>query len=386
MSNVGLSMQSSPSGDQRPRRPKKAKKRSGAAVALAALVVAAVVGAVGYGAYFVYQKVQAAGPAEDYPGPGSGEVVVEVLEGQTLTDIGGTLKNADVVKTAEAFAEAAEANPEATSITPGSYLMLKQMAASDALDRLLDPAARNENVVTVVEGMRAKQVVAELADATGLPAADFEAVLRSPTKLPLPAWARGTGEARAEGFLFPATYQFRKDDTPQDMLRAMVAKFTEVTDEVNFESRARDLGYSPYEVLTVASLIQAEAHEDDFGKVSRVIYNRLSPKTWGGTFGKLELDATINYALDQFETNINKSDLDSNSPYNTRKRMGLPPTPINSPGEDALSAALDPPKGDWLWYATVNLDTGETKFTDNYDEFLRFQEELRQWEADNPQD
>lgn len=389
MSNVGLSMQQSPSGGQPPRggKRKTGKKRSGFAVFLAVLLVGGLIAVVAIGGFWAFTKFKAAQPAADYPGPGSGEVVVEVREGQTLTDIGMTLQSADVVASTEAFAEAAALNNDATSITPGVYLMLEQMSATGAVERLLDPASRNENTVTIVEGLRTNQVVAALSDATGIKVKEFEDVLDSPSRLPLPTWARGTGEARAEGFLFPSTYQFKKDASAEDMLNAMVAKFTEVTDEMDFVDRSKKTGYSPYEVLNVASLIQAEAHEDDFNKVSRVIYNRLDPDTWGETYGYLGLDATLNYALNQFETNISESDLNLDSPYNTRteQHQGLPPTPINNPGEQALEAALKPATGDWLYYVTVNLDSGETKFTSNYNEFLGFQQELRDWEAANPQ-
>ncbi len=389
MSNVGLSMQQSPSGGQPPRggKRKTGKKRSGFAVFLAVLLVGGLIAVVAIGGFWAFTKFKAAQPAADYPGPGSGEVVVEVREGQTLTDIGMTLQSADVVASTEAFAEAAALNNDATSITPGVYLMLEQMSATGAVERLLDPASRNENTVTIVEGLRTNQVVAALSDATGIKVKEFEDVLGSPSRLPLPTWAEGTGEARAEGFLFPSTYQFEKDASAEDMLNAMVAKFTEVTDEMDFVDRSKKTGYSPYEVLNVASLIQAEAHEDDFNKVSRVIYNRLDPDTWGETYGYLGLDATLNYALNQFETNISESDLNLDSPYNTRteQHQGLPPTPINNPGEQALEAALKPATGDWLYYVTVNLDSGETKFTSNYNEFLGFQQELRDWEAANPQ-
>lgn len=114
-----------------------------------------------------------------------------MAEGQTLTDIGVTLEKADVVASAAAFAEAAADNKDATSITPGAYLMLQQMAAADAVTRLLNPASRNENTVTISEGLRVNQVVAALSDSTGIKVSEFEDVLDSPSKLPLPSWARG---------------------------------------------------------------------------------------------------------------------------------------------------------------------------------------------------
>jgi len=388
MSNLGLSMQDSTNhSGQAPKKSKKrGRKGGGAAVLIALLVVVGLVAVVGYGGYLVSQKLQGSVPAADYDGPGTGEVVVEIVEGETLTDIGATLQQADVVASTQSFAEAASLNQEATSITPGAYLMLQQMNSSDAVERLLDPNSRNENVVTVTEGMRVKEIVLQLSDVTGLPEKQFRAALDSP-QLPLPDWAEGVGEFRSEGFLFPATYQFQKDDTAQDIVNSMVMKFNEVTDAMNFAVKAEKTGYSPYEVLNIASLIQAEAHESDYGKVSRVIYNRLSEDTWGETYGYLGLDATLNFILDQKDTNITESDLNTQSPYNTRTEFhqGLPPTPINNPGEDTLKAALDPDTGSWLYYATVNLKTGETKFTDSYNEFLGYQQELREYEQANPQ-
>lgn len=392
MSNLGLSMQPAPGdhdSDGRRRPPKRRRKRSGAALALVAIVVLAVLGGLTFGGYVAWSKLSdRESSAADYSGPGTGEVVVVVEKGQTLSQIGETLHGAGVVASVQAFTAAAAVNDKATSIMPGSYVMLREMSSTDAVARLLEPGARHDNAITVVEGMRVTQVVALLSEQFGIPKAKFNAVLASPTLLPLPSWAKGTKAARAEGFLFPATYTFDKDATAEDMLNAMVAKFNEVADEIDLVARAKSTGHTPYDILTIASLIQAEAKPRDFGKVSRVISNRLNPKTWGGTYGYLQLDATLNYALDQFETNINKSDLATNSPYNTgmNHHAGLPPTPIGNPGTDAIDAALEPTPGDWLYYVTVNLDTGETKFTSDYDEFLRFQRQLREWEAANPQD
>jgi UPF0755 protein len=118
--------------------------------------------------------------------------------------------------------------------------------------------------------------------------------------------------------------------------------------------------------------------------VARVIYNRLDPDTWGDTFGYLQLDATINYANAESQLNISSDQLREDGPYNTYTRQGLPPTPINSPGDAAIAAALAPDDGDWLYYVTVDPSTGETKFTDNYDEFLGYKEEFQQWCSDNP--
>ena len=121
--------------------------------------------------------------------------------------------------------------------------------------------------------------------------------------------------------------------------------------------------------MTIASLVESEANSDqDRGKVARVIYNRLETDA---TDGMLQIDATVNYALGRdLGLGLGPDDLDVDSPYNTRKYPGLPPGPIESPGDEAIEAATSPPEGDWVYYVTVNLDTGETRFTDDYDQFL----------------
>lgn len=386
MSNLGLSMQENSSGGPKPPRPSKKKgKRSGIAIVIALLVVLGAVAAVGYGGYMLFQKVQASQPAEDYPGPGDGEVVIEVSEGQTLADIGKTLKNNDVVASVQAFTDAALLEENATNITPGRYLMLQQMAGADAVQRLLDPVSRNENTVVLAEGLRTDQTVEILSDVTGIKESQFMNVITTPGRLPLPEWADGTGDARVEGFLFPATYQFDKDASASQILTALVEKFNEVAAEIDFEARAADNGVNPYEALTVASLVQAEAPPEDFDKVSRVVYNRLDPETWGGTYGYLGFDSTVNYVLKQSEINLSESDRQINSPYNTftEKHQGLPPTPIENPGKAALEAALEPAPGNWLYFVTTNPTTGKTKFTDNYNEFLGFQNEFEAWLREN---
>ena len=130
--------------------------------------------------------------------------------------------------------------------------------------------------------------------------------------------------------------------------------------------------------MIIASLVQAEGHPNDYGKVSRVIYNRLAAGM------PLQLDATVNYVLKKSEINLSPDQIATDSPYNTYKNTGLPPTPINQPGEAAMTAALQPDEGDWLYFVAVNPDTGETKFTSDYNEFLQFKKEFEKYVAENP--
>lgn len=313
-------------------------------------------------------------PAADYPGPGRGSVLVEVKEGDTSADIAATLEKKNVVQSVEAFTEAASADPDSVGIQVGFYELKKKMASEAALAVLVDPENLIESGVTVPEGLRVEQVVEVLAKETDYPAKAFNRALDNPQQLGLPAYARGN----AEGYLFPATYAFRPNDNPASMLSAMVDRWRQAAEEADLENKASELGYSPAEVMIVASLVEAEANrEEDRGKVARVIYNRLERDV---TNGLLQIDATVNYALGRdLGLALDEEDLKVDSPYNTRLYPGLPPGPIESPGDDAIAAAAEPTPGPWVYYVTVNLETGETKFSKDYEDFLRDRRELQTW-------
>lgn len=352
------------------------KKRRGLPGCLAVLVA---LGLIVGGVYFVASsgldylkdKFQS---AEDFSGPGHGKVIFEVSSGDTIADMGRGLKQQKVVASVEAFTSAASANTESTGIQAGFYQLQKEMKASDVVAILVDSGNLVKNTVTIPEGLRVVDIVDILADKTDFKRAEFEKVLADPAKLGLPDYAGGN----AEGYLFPATYDFGPNETPTTILQAMVARWRQGADEADLEGAAAALGYTPAELMIVASLIEGEAsREEDRGKVARVIYNRLENPDNGETNGLLQIDATVNYALDRtLGVGLTQDDLEVDSPYNTYKYPGLPPTPIEAPGDAAISAASNPTEGPWLYYVTVDLRTGETKFTDSYDEFLQFKQEL----------
>jgi UPF0755 protein len=351
----------------RGRRRRRQRRGGGAfAVLLSLLVIAAVLGG---GAYLVMSlsgKVKNAfnSTAADYPGPGTGAVTYQVKPGDTLAAIGRGLKQAGVVKSVDAFTAAAAADPRSSRLQPGYYPLKKQMTAADALEVLLDPSARILARVTLPEGLRLDETLKRLATGTKLPLAKFEAALKQPAALGLPAYAKG----RAEGFLFPATYEFAPKATPAQMLAELVTRFKVADKALNLSAGPRPA----YEIVIIASIVEAEARRSqDFPKVARVIYNRLAKGM------PLQMDSTVNYALKADKTIVTLEDLGVNSPYNTYKRTGLPPGPIGSPGEQALKAALAPAAGDWLYFVTTNPSTGETKFTADYQEFLKFKAELQ---------
>ncbi|KQW43059.1 aminodeoxychorismate lyase [Nocardioides sp. Root1257] len=315
--------------------------------------------------------------AEDYPGPGHGKVTFQVSNGDTVSAIGRNLKAQGVVASVEAFIDAANGNPDSNKIQAGYFPLHKEMASKDVVEVLVDPSNMVKSTVTIPEGLRVDDTVAILAKKTKFKKAAFEKVLDDPSALGLPDYAEGN----PEGYLFPATYDFGPDATPESMLKAMVTRWRQAADDADLENAAADLGYTPQELMTVASLVQAEGRGDDMPKIARVIYNRLEIEP-NPAAGYLQIDASVNYALDRPGIAVLTQDqIESvaDSPYNTYKQKGLPPAPIESPGDDAIAAAAHPVDGPWFFYVTVNLKTGETKFTDDYNEFLQFKQELKDY-------
>ncbi|CAN5381480.1 endolytic transglycosylase MltG [soil metagenome] len=333
---------------------------------------------VGVGAVLAWQVVGGLLPTfgfggddvADYPGPGSGEVTVEVPDGAGGGQIAEILASNDVVASASAFTGAAAVDPRSNSIQPGTYAMTEQMSAEGALERMLDPEFRQVNGVTIREGLWKEEVFTVLASETGFEVADYEAV--DPADLDLPEAAGG----EMEGYLFPDTYSFDSDATPTEQLSEMVALGKEKYAELGLEGEALDTA------LIKGSLIQAEgAFSDDLPKIARVIENRLDE---GQPLG---FDSTIHFIFGE-RGRAGTSDVQraSDSPYNTYLLAGLPPDPINSPGIEAIEAALDPEDGPWLYFVTVNPSTGETKFTETFEEHNENVAQFQQWCADNPDD
>ncbi|HZG06609.1 MAG TPA: endolytic transglycosylase MltG [Streptomyces sp.] len=343
----------------------KGRGRNGIACLVVATVLVGGIGGAGYLAYDFYQSHFAAAP--DFSGGGSGEVQVEIPDGSSLAQMGAILEKAGVVKSQGAFIEASNANPKAQSIQPGVYTLRKEMSAEAAIGMMLDPSSQNSLIIA--EGKRASEIYALIDEKLGLAKGTTEKTAEK-ADLGLPEWAGGN----PEGFLFPAKYTVGEKTRPEDLLREMVERAEKEFAKIDLETQAAKLDKTPYEIIIIASLIQAEAQEDDeFGKVARVIYNRLDPGNTA-TNGRLEFDSTINYALGRSTLDVTHEDTDLASPYNTYRNKGLPPGPIDNPGHQAFEAALNPTEGDWLYFVTVK--PGDTRFTDNIDEHNRNVEEF----------
>ena len=342
--------------DPRSDRQRRRRRRRPFAVAFALLVLGGIVTGIVLGGQQLLGLLDP--DAQDYTGSGTGSVNVRVNQGDTLSDIAATLDGADVIASPGPFIDAAEETPEATGIQPGVYALRLQMSGAAALEMLLDPASRQVSRVTIPEGYTVEQILGRLAEQTGTPLEQLQAAA-DPAVLTLPGYAGG----QLEGFLFPATYDFEPGTTPQQMLQSMVDTFTEVAGRLQLEQRAAALGLSRYEVVTVASMVQSETRlDEERADVAQVIYNRLEQGV------RLGIDATLAYGLDKSGNELTVTDLQTDSPYNTRTRDGLPPTPISSPGEASLEAALAPTSGDLLYYVLESQE-GAHFFTSDYAEF-----------------
>jgi len=327
-------------------------------VGLVALGVVAVLVFVGLVAAHALNSIF--GAPSDYSGSGSGSVQVEIKAGESLSQIGQDLADAGVVASSGAFTDAADANDRSSSIGPGTYRLRHHMSASAALTLMLDPSSLVQARVTIPEGRRLRDIVALVAQDTDISTADLDAAARNPAALGVPSWGAGHP---LEGFLFPATYDFPPGTTATQALTAMVTRFNQEAASIHLVAKAKGVGLTPYEVLTLASIIEREGRlTADYPKIAEVFYNRLHRNM------ALQSDATLFYVLPANHGPLTSSDLHLDSPYNTRIHTGLPPTPIASPGEVALNAALHPAHGPYLYFVTIDK-SGKAAFARTLSEF-----------------
>lgn len=290
-------------------------------------------------------------------------IVIEIPSGATGSQIGEILFEKGVVKSSLAYFRVAVSNPESNRIAPGEHRLDTNIPAKIALEQLLDPD-RIVNLVRVRDGSRVQEVRDELIR-LGFPAGDINKAIVK-LKLPKEFSKSERDVSRAEGMLYPAFYSIEKDESALDVMQRMVDRFIAATNGVEWKYSE----FSSYELLTIASLVESEGIPEDFPKVAQVIYNRLRVGM------PLQFDSTIHYIFQRRgEIRLSLSDTKVQSPYNTFINRGLPPTPIGSPTRSAILAALNPEKGPWLYFVTVRPK--ETKFTSDYNEFLKFKAEYK---------
>ncbi|MEU1481825.1 endolytic transglycosylase MltG [Streptomyces sp. NPDC005760] len=367
-------------GDRRGRGGKGTKKRkSGCACLVVLLVFGGGIGTVGYFGYQFYQN--RFGTAPDYAGDGTSEMVtVQVPKGAGGYAIGRLLKDAGVVKSVDAFVSAQEQNPKGKTIQAGAYLLKKEMSAESAVVMMLDP--KSQNNVLVKPGQRNVAVYKAIDEKLDLESGATKKIAKEKYKsLGLPSWANDNKDIKdpLEGFLYPGTYPAAKGMKPEAVLKEMVTEAAGAYGKYDLEAKARALKLDgPLQVITVASLVQAEGKtEDDYRKMAEVVYNRLNLAN-PETYGLLQFDSTFNYLKGQSNINITESEIKSNkNPYNTYTNKGLPPGPIDNPGVTALKAALNPTHDGWYYFVATD-GVNKTEFAKTHDEFLRLKDKFNE--------
>jgi UPF0755 protein len=363
------------------------RRRMASGFALAMLIVV-VVGAVFLGSKMWHTLF---GSESDFSGDGVNDVVIQIHDGDSTTAIGKTLQELNVVATAKAFVDAADGNTAISSIQPGFYKLRTEIPASNAVARLADPANRVGKLVipegrqlddirdvktnAVTDGIFSLISRATCANLDGerhcVSVDDLRKTAGSaaPSALSVPDWALnavnalGDDHRRLEGLIAPGTWNIDPSGSPQDILSTLISTSATQYVQGGLLDTAKALNMSPYQILTVGSLVQRESKPDDFAKVARVIYNRLHENR------TLEFDSTVNYPLDRIEVATTDADRAQHTPWNTYVWPGLPATPICSPGQPALAAAEQPAQGDWLYFVTVDMQ-GTTLFTRDYPQHL----------------
>ena len=335
------------------------RKRSGVACLGVSLLMVAVVGTGGYYGYNLYQKHF--GPPPDYVGSGTGKVTVTIPDGASGTDMGNALFSAGVVESVKAFISAFNKNPNSGSIQSGMYTMPMHMSSASAVTYLL--SQNGGDTLIIPEGLRASVIYQMIDKKLGVAAGTTAATAKADVaQLGLPAYAKGN----VEGFLWPTRYPVATGMKPLDLLKAMVANATQEFQTLGMDQGASAVSLtSGYQVLVEASILQAEANNpQDFGKVARVLYNRLNNQSL--TNGKLGLDSTLAYYLNATHfTNAQMQAPDGG--YNTYVNVGLPPGPIGNPGTEAINAVLHPTPGSWVYF--IAMTPTNTQFADTFADF-----------------
>lgn len=382
------------SGGRRPPPPPRKKKRR-TLLWVGMVVVLALIAA---GGYYGYKQLTGIGDYEDFTGAGTEDVVIQVQSGESTGAIAQTLTDAGVVASTRAFVAAAESNAKVRGVQPGYYVMKKHASGAAAVTQIVNPkaqvgqfeikpGAQLESITTqggvATEGIIALLAKASCADLNGkstcVPPEQLVEVAKTGdlAKMGVPDWAVPDAskapepQRRLEGLIAPGVYNVKPGNTAEELWTQLVTASATQLQAWGMPTLANDTGYTPYQVLVMASLVEKEAITDDFAKVSRVTYNRLHDGM------RLQYDSTINYVLDRPAIRTNESDRDKVGPYNSYANTGLPPTPISAPGRGALEAATKPAPGDWLYFVKCEKD-GHSCFAVTDDEHEANKEKARQ--------
>ena len=351
-------------------RPSKKVRRRRRLVALL-LTLALFVTATVVGAQFLKPLLGNDKPA-DYPGPGTGQVKVSVVPGEGPVSVAAKLEDAKVVANADTFMAALSAS--GGTLSPGEYDFKQEMKNSDAVSVLLNEGQAKVMYFALSAGLRIDESLEAISEGSGLSLAQLKTLSNSPKQFGLTSKAKNL-----EGFLAPGEYRFPLGTTAKEILTKLVKSTQDELKAQGVTDAAKQ-----YDVVTVASIVQAEGGQAEYKDVAGAIYNRLKP-TNTETNGLIQSDATVTYGLGKKTFHIDEAEkADKSNPYNTYAIQGLPAGPIGSPGTTAIDAAAKPNNNDYLYWVTINLDTKETKFSKTLAEHNGYVEQYNAWCEANP--
>jgi UPF0755 protein len=288
---------------------------------------------------------------------------VQVIKGDTLSDVAAKLEEAGVIKSAFVFELQARYEGYGTQIKTGRYAFESGQDSGEILHKLTVGQAAPTFTVTIPEGLTIKETAGTVAAGSNVPAPEFdEAARRTDYGY---AFLDNSEVKTTEGYLFPAKYDFERSFTARQIVDRLLQQYLLETQDLDFAEAKERLDLTENQVVIVASLVEKEAasHEEK-PLIASVIYNRVRKDT------PLQIDATIQYALKRPKANLSLADLKVDSPYNTYENKGLPPGPICSPGRESLLAALNPANTNYLYYV-LEANAEKHFFTKSYDDFLR---------------
>lgn len=308
------------------------------------------------------------------PPPGKAKVQLTIEPGCKTDDVASILEKKGIVRSSRVFASLVHYRG-IKGFLPGNYNLRQGMTYSEALNVLAKGPVIRQFVVTIPEGFTIYQIAERLANETKINGEDFKKLANNGAHLEdfeQYSLLKENPTQSLEGYLFPKTYTVTEETTAKEFIKMMLSQYEKETSGLNLSSVAQQRSLTSHNLLTIASLIEAEAKiAEERPLISAVIYNRL------GKNMKLQIDATVQYALPTRKVNLNSEDLKVNSPYNTYLHLGLPPGPICNPGYASIQAATNPAAVNYLYYVLTD-PSGKHTFTDSYEEFLKQKQRAKQ--------
>ncbi|NQD88214.1 endolytic transglycosylase MltG [Paenarthrobacter sp. CM16] len=348
---------------------KKARRRRRVLALLITLGV--FVAAIAIGAQFL-KPLLGMDKVTDYPGPGSGSVNITVPEGSGPKAVAVALVENKVVADADAFVK--EFLNDGGELSPGEFTFRTEMKNSDAVDVLVNKDSSKVMYFALSAGLRINESLEAISKGSGISLQELNALNQAPAQFGVPSKAKNL-----EGFLAPGEYRFPLGTPAKDIVQKLV---TTTLDELKSQGITEPA--KQYDTVTIASIVQAEGGQADYGNVAGAIYNRLKPNNVE-TSGLIQSDATVTYGLGKKSFHLTEEEkADKSNTYNTYANVGLPAGPIGSPGKTAIDAAAKPTQNDYMYWVTINLDSKETKFSKTLAEHNTYVEQYNAWCQANP--